>query len=63
MADKYLLRVTAGPTYDPATHTLVAVNTSSPTRISTSLCTASIRVRVQNYRGTFPSPFAPPPLP
>ncbi|MCJ1373396.1 hypothetical protein MMC20_004624 [Loxospora ochrophaea] len=56
MADKYLLRVTAGPTYDPSTHTLVPVNTPAPTHITSPHCTASLSVRIQNYRGI------PPPL-
>ena len=51
MADKYLLRVTAGPAYDPSTHKTVQVNTS-PTHISSSLCDANISIRIQNYRGT-----------
>ncbi|KAK4697447.1 hypothetical protein P7C71_g628, partial [Lecanoromycetidae sp. Uapishka_2] len=51
MADKYLLRVTAGPSYDPSTHETVLVNTSTPTHISSSTCSANLAVRIQNYRG------------
>lgn len=51
MADKYMLRVTAGPAYDPATHETVRVNTSTPTHISSSVCDANISIRIQNYRG------------
>lgn len=51
MADKYLLRVTAGPSYDTSTHALVSVNTPHPTKISSTLGSASISVRIQNYRG------------
>ncbi|KAL8799804.1 MAG: hypothetical protein Q9200_007442 [Gallowayella weberi] len=51
MADKYLLRVTAGPSYDPTSHQVVAVNSGTPTPVHSTLCTASISVRVQNYRG------------
>ncbi|MCJ1312613.1 hypothetical protein MMC25_006288 [Agyrium rufum] len=51
MADKYLLRVTAGPSYDPATHKTVAVNTANSVEFTSPQCTASIRVRVQDYRG------------
>ncbi|KAL8716017.1 MAG: hypothetical protein Q9225_006299 [Loekoesia sp. 1 TL-2023] len=51
MADKYLLRVTAGPSYDPTSHQTVAVNSGTPTQIHSSLCDASISVRIQNYRG------------
>ncbi|MCJ1356268.1 MAG: hypothetical protein MMC33_006262 [Icmadophila ericetorum] len=51
MADQYLLRVTAGPSYDPSTHQEVLVNTSTPTHISSPHCTADLNVRIQNYRG------------
>ncbi|KAL6716546.1 hypothetical protein ACLMJK_006113 [Lecanora helva] len=51
MADNYLLRVTAGPSYDPSTHQTVLVNQPTPTKITNTLCTASISVRIQNYRG------------
>ena len=57
MADKYLLCVAAGPSYDPATHTAVAVNTPNPIEISSPLCTTSLCVRVRNYRGTLQFPF------
>ncbi|MCJ1319226.1 hypothetical protein MMC15_004561 [Xylographa vitiligo] len=50
-ADQYLLRVTAGPDYDPSTHTVVAVNGPTSVPISSKHCTANIKVRVQNYRG------------
>ncbi|MCJ1471925.1 hypothetical protein MMC13_000566 [Lambiella insularis] len=50
-ADQYLLRVTAGPDYDPATHTLVAVNGPTSTHIFSEHCTANVTVRIQNYRG------------
>ena len=53
MAEKYLLRVTAGPTYDPSTHQQVLVNTPHATDICTPLLFASIIVRIQNYRGKF----------
>lgn len=51
MADKYVLRVTAGPTYDLADHTEVPVNTTTPVKISTSLIDVELNVRIQNYRG------------
>ena len=51
MAEKYLLRVTAGPSYDPSTHEEVAVNGPTSTRISSPYCTANINIRIQNYRG------------
>ena len=59
MADKYSLRVTAGPNYDSSTHTLVSVNTPHPTKISSSLGSALLSVRIQNYRGmAAPFPWA-----
>lgn len=51
MAEKYTLRVTAGPTYDIADHVEVPVNKASPVRISTELMDIDLNVRIQNYRG------------
>lgn len=53
MADKYLLHVTAGPSYDPSTHQEVAVNGPNATQIKNSSCTANVKVRIQNYRGKY----------
>lgn len=55
MADEYLLQVTAGPFYDPASHQVVAVNSGTPTKVQSPLCDAYISVRVQNYRGEYDS--------
>lgn len=50
--ERYLLRVTAGPSYDLSTHRLVPVNTSTPIEFSSSaLSAASINIRIQDYRG------------
>lgn len=51
MADKYVLRVTAGSTYDLTDHREVPVNTSTPLRISTELMDIDLNVRIQKYRG------------
>ena len=51
MADKYFLRVTAGPNYDTSTHTPVSVNTASPTKVKSALGSALITVRIQKYKG------------
>ena len=51
MAEKYVLRVTAGPTYDPSTHVVIPVNTSTATPIESPHCTANLKVRVQKFRG------------
>ncbi|KAF2494770.1 DUF1769-domain-containing protein [Lophium mytilinum] len=60
--DKYLLRVTAGPTYSPSTHTLIPVNTPTPTHISSPLMDAWLNIRIKNYNGlptTSPSTSTP----
>lgn len=51
MADKYILRVTAGPSYDLADHTEVPVNSPTPVKISTEHMDVELNVRIQNYRG------------
>ncbi|EME87910.1 uncharacterized protein MYCFIDRAFT_209649 [Pseudocercospora fijiensis CIRAD86] len=49
MADKYILKVTAGPNYEDQQP--VPVNTEESIRISNEHLTADLRIRVQNYRG------------
>lgn len=49
MADKYILSVTAGPTYEDQKP--IPINTEQPTRIDSPHLTASLTVRIQNYRG------------
>ncbi|KAH4961482.1 hypothetical protein HBI18_107160 [Parastagonospora nodorum] len=56
--DKYLLQVTAGPTYDPSTHTDIPVNSSTTTPIDSPLATTYLTVRIKNYHGL---PFDSPP--
>lgn len=51
MADKYILRVTAGPSYDLADHTEVPVNSPTPVKISTKHMDVELNVRIQNYHG------------
>lgn len=51
MADKYILRVTAGSSYDLSTHTEVAVNTATPLKISNQFMDIELSVRIQNYHG------------
>lgn len=51
MADKYILRVTAGPTYKLADHTEVHVNSPTPVKISTEHMDVELNVRIQNYHG------------
>lgn len=49
MADKYILKVTAGPNYE--SQQPVAVNSEEAITLSNEHLTASLRVRIQNYRG------------
>ncbi|KAI9889293.1 MAG: hypothetical protein M1814_005600 [Vezdaea aestivalis] len=51
MAEKYVLKVTAGPAYDSSTHSVVNVNSPTPLRISTPSIDINLTVRVQNFRG------------
>lgn len=49
MADKYILKVTAGPNYSDQTQ--ISPNSEQPTRITSPQLTTSLRLRIQNYRG------------
>ncbi|KAH7055881.1 hypothetical protein B0J12DRAFT_542572, partial [Macrophomina phaseolina] len=49
--EKYKLRVTAGPSYDPSTHTLVRVNTPHTVRVDNAHLTARIAVRIKQFSG------------
>lgn len=51
MADKYILRVTAGPSYDTATHVEVPVNQSDPLQIRSDGAQIELNVKIQNYDG------------
>ncbi|KAK8061868.1 hypothetical protein PG994_008234 [Apiospora phragmitis] len=50
-AEKYVLRVTAGSSYDVDTHEVVPVNASEPLKVSNDFMDVELNVRVQNYRG------------
>jgi hypothetical protein len=49
--DKYLLQVTAGPSYDVSTHKEVAVNSSEAHIIENDLMTCWLNVRIKDYHG------------
>ncbi|KAL7807096.1 hypothetical protein V8C26DRAFT_424020 [Trichoderma gracile] len=49
--DKYILRVTAGPSYDESTHVEVPVNEAAPVRIKSDLADIELNVRIQDYKG------------
>ncbi|KAI2469836.1 DUF1769-domain-containing protein [Annulohypoxylon bovei var. microspora] len=51
MAEKYIIRVTAGSDYDLDRHVVVPVNSHEPVKISSDLIDVELNVRVQNYRG------------
>ncbi|WPH05083.1 upf0590 protein [Acrodontium crateriforme] len=50
-ADKYRLVVTAGPSYDVSTHSVVHVNTDTPVVVENEFLKAKIKVRIRDYRG------------
>lgn len=50
--EQYILKVTAGATYDTSKHEDVQVNTEKPINISSEHLDARITVRVKDYRGT-----------
>lgn len=47
---KYLLRVTAGPSYDDSTHAVVEVN-GKTIEVENEHMIAKIKVRIQEYHG------------
>lgn len=51
MADKYILRVTAGPGYDVGKHVEVPVNISEPIRIQSDVADIELNIRIQGYNG------------
>ncbi|KAI1492893.1 hypothetical protein F5X96DRAFT_304626 [Biscogniauxia mediterranea] len=55
MADRYVIRVTAGSDYDMDQHVVVPVNTPDPVKINSELMDIDLNVRVQNYHGLPPN--------
>ncbi|KAL1304114.1 hypothetical protein AAFC00_000546 [Neodothiora populina] len=51
MADRYILKATAGPDYDEANQKVIAVNSETPFTISSSKIDADVTIRVQKYHG------------
>ncbi|KAF2192194.1 DUF1769-domain-containing protein [Zopfia rhizophila CBS 207.26] len=49
--EKYMLRVTAGPSYNMSTHQDVRVNSEEPVIISSEHIDARIHIRIKDYRG------------
>ena len=50
-ASKYMLRVTAGPSYDAATHKPVIVNGSDALHFSNDFMHVKLKVRIRDYTG------------
>lgn len=61
--EQYILRVTAGATYDASTHEHVLVNSEKPVRIQSDLIDATVHMRIKDYRGLFSLLLAPARLP
>lgn len=53
-ADRYLLRITAGPSYDPSTHVTVPVNKPETVKFTSSRADVELNVRIKGYRGLPP---------
>lgn len=51
MQEKYILRVTAGPSYDESTHVQVSVNEHTPVHIKSDVADIELNVRIQGYNG------------
>ena len=51
--EQYMLRVTAGATYDASTHQEVLVNMEKAVRVQSDLIDATVHMRIKDYRGLF----------
>lgn len=51
MAEKYVLRIAAGPSYDTSTHVPVPVNVGQPTLISGKSMDILLHVRIRDFSG------------
>ncbi|KAE9978041.1 hypothetical protein BLS_000913 [Venturia inaequalis] len=49
--EKYILRVSAGPSYDLSTHQYVPVNSEAPTAFENDFMTTKLKVRIRGYNG------------
>jgi hypothetical protein len=50
--EQYMIKVTAGPSYNTKDHQDVLVNTEKPVHFSSNLIDATIHMRIKDYRGT-----------
>lgn len=51
MAENYILRITAGPHYDPSQQVEVPVNVAKPTTIKSDRADIELNVRINDYEG------------
>jgi hypothetical protein len=51
--EQYILRVTAGSTYDTSKHEDVLVNSEKPVNISSEHLDAKMHIRIKDYRGVY----------
>jgi hypothetical protein len=51
MAENYMLRITAGPDYDPSQQVEVPVNTAKPVTIKNDRADIELNVRINDYKG------------
>ena len=51
MAENYVLRITAGPDYDPSLMVEVPVNTAKPVTIKSDRADIDLNVRINDYKG------------
>lgn len=49
--EKYILRISAGPSYHLSTHQYVAVNSETPTAFENEYMTTKLKVRIRGYNG------------
>lgn len=49
--EQYMLRVTAGATYDASAHKVVLVNSEKPMVITSDLIDCQLHMRIKDYRG------------
>lgn len=49
--EKYILRISAGPSYDLSTHQYVPVNSEIPTAFENEFMTTKLKVRIRGYTG------------
>lgn len=49
--EKYILRISAGPSYDLSTHQYIPVNSETPTAFENEFMATKLKVRIRGYKG------------